>query len=379
MHIHPKRAIRWPWPALTSPARFRMVFVVAYALSAAGCSSEMSRARLTGFEAGRGARDAFVPGEQGRAADYALALDGVGAAEGALASDALAQRDTPIEPDSRRKRDQGTGPDQASPADAGPADSAGAADAPPGPSPSFYGDWESKTVIGDGNRNWSYAELVAADRMRLITDSRGTYARVEVRSGDNPLDFCCYDTDRAEVTGMQTVNNQPIFDNLGSGTQRYTLSVKFDGSWQTIYDDGNGAWGIFAQLHPPSASNPTWALSATDAIRLNVRGGDEQTSQIDVYKLSRADLALGKWIDFIVTIRYKRDNSGWITVQRRDEGESAFVEVLKVVDRPTLSYDSKVNGGAVGDHYMKFGFYRNRMPFTSVLYLDNFTRTTIAP
>src|SRR5574343_566058 len=140
---------------------------------------------------------------------------------------------------------------------------------------SFQGGWESGSVTGTGSGNWISLQAVAADRITLVNDSvrAGTYARVEVRPGDNPL-ACCYNTDRAEVSGMQYADGTPIYENLSSGIQRYSFSVKFDAGWQTIVDHGYGAWGIFLQLHGPDALPPALAFSATDQIRFNMLTGD---------------------------------------------------------------------------------------------------------
>ena len=86
---------------------------------------------------------------------------------------------------------------------------------------------------------------------------------------------------------------------------------------------------------------------------------------------------VGKWIDFIVTVKYAKDNTGFITIQRRDEGQTNFTQVLSITNTPTVQYDPNVNNGAVGNHYMKHGLYRNSQSFTSVLYLDGFTRTAV--
>jgi chitodextrinase len=245
--------------------------------------------------------------------------------------------------------------------------------------PSFWGDWESGTVTGSGNHNWGYKEAVAADRFTILSDGgarQGSrYARVEVRSGDNPLSSGS--TERAEVSYPQDASNRIIYENLNSGTQQYAFSVKFDPSWRTITSSGNGAWGIFLQLHGPNGSNPAWALSATDKIRLNTRLGNMTSNGVVVRDLSNGNLNIGKWIDFIVTVKYAKDNTGYITIQRRDEGQSSFTQVFSLTNTPTVQYDPNVNNGAVGNHYFKHGLYRNAQPFTSILYLDGFTRTAV--
>ena len=247
--------------------------------------------------------------------------------------------------------------------------------------PSFWGDWESGTITGSGNHNWQYKEIMAADRYTVLSNGgarQGSrYARVEVRPGDNPLSFCCSGTERAEVSFPQDANNKIIYENLNSGTQQYTFSVKFDPSWKTIADYGRGAWGIILQMHGPNASNPAWAFSVTDKIRLNTRMGDVTKNSNVFRELSNGSLNIGKWIDFVMTIKYAKDNTGYIKIMRRDEGQTAYTQVLNVTNIPTLQYDPNVNGGAVGNHYIKHGLYRNAQPFTSILYLDGFTRTAV--
>jgi hypothetical protein len=250
--------------------------------------------------------------------------------------------------------------------------------------PSFQGDWESGSVTGRGNRNWMGLEAVAADRFKLVSDGvrSGTYARVEVRSGDNPL-TCCESTERAEVYGMQDADSHPIFENLSSGIQRYSFSVKFDEGWKTIRDTNGGnksdAFGIFLQLHGPNAlgSASALAFSATDQIRFNTLVGDVNKSTITENNLSEGGLNIGHWIDFVFTVKYAADNTGFVKIMRRDEGDSSFQEVLNLTDTPTLQFDTRLNHGAVGNHYWKSGLYRNKQDFTSVLYLDGMTRESV--
>lgn len=246
--------------------------------------------------------------------------------------------------------------------------------------PSFTGDWESGSVTGKGNTNWRSLESVAPDRFTLINDGvrPGTYARVEVRSGDNPLAGCCYESDRAEVHGMQNADDSPLAENLASGTQQYHVSVKFDETWQPI--TGPGEFGMFLQLHGPDAfgTSPALAFNATDQIRLFTLTGDIDTSSAISHDMSNGSLNIGKWIDFIFTVGFAADDSGFINVSRRDEGDASFTQVLSLTNTPTLQYSSSFADGAVMDHYWKHGFYRSRQEFTSVVYLDGFTRQQVA-
>ena len=241
--------------------------------------------------------------------------------------------------------------------------------------PSFYGDWETGLVTGSGIHNWGGIESVAADRFTVINNGTARqgnyYARVEVLPGDDP--FKGYTTERAEVSGPNGGDGQDwrnqIYENTNSGIQQYSFSVRFDPSWQTIYDTGGGAWGIFLQLHGPDGASPVWALSATDSIRLNRQTSLTNSLPNTTHFLTNGSLNKGKWIDLIVTVKYAADKTGFITIQRRDEGQTSFAEVLNLQNIMTLKNDK--------DHYMKFGLYRNAMPFTSILYLDGYTRTAV--
>ncbi len=246
--------------------------------------------------------------------------------------------------------------------------------------PSFQGDWESGLVTGSGSANWIGIQAVASDRFTLVNDGvrQGTYARVEVRSGDNPLP-CCNNTERAEVYGMQNADNSQIFENLSSGTQRYSFSVKFDKSWTPISAPHSDPWGIFLQLHGNSPIPPALAFSATDQIRFNMFVGDTNSATIAKNELSNGALNAGHWIDFILTTKFTTDNSGFVNIKRRDEGESSFQEVLNLSNTPTLQFDSTAGEDAVKDHYWKSGLYRNSQNFTSVLYLDGMTREAVPP
>jgi len=251
--------------------------------------------------------------------------------------------------------------------------------------PSFWGDWESGTVIGTYAHNWGYEEAVSTDRISLLHDGLGRqgtyYAKVEVRNGDNPLAPSCAGTNRAEVSSMRDANNAKVYETESSGTKQYSFSVKFDNTWKQPVDngDGNGKYAIFCQLHGPDAlgTNPLFALSATDQIRLGFRGGDITTNSKVIYNLSDGSLNIGHWIDFIITIKFAKTATGTMLIQRRNEGATNFTDVLNLTNIPTLQYSPSVNGGAVGGHFMKYGLYRNNQTFTSILYLDGFTESTV--
>lgn len=244
--------------------------------------------------------------------------------------------------------------------------------------PSFHGDWESGTVTGRGSSNWRRMEAVGPDRITLVEDSvrRGKVARVEVRKGDNPLTFCCFDTDRAEVARMQNDDGTELPENLGSGNQQYSFSVKFDDTWQVIEKPGPSAFGVFLQLHGPNVFgvSPALAFNATDQVRFDMFTGDIDGSTVQRHDLANGSLNIGSWIDFVLTVGFAADNTGFVNILRRDQGESEFSKVLSITNTPTLQFSSSFADGAVMDHYWKHGLYRSRRDFTSILYLDGMTR-----
>jgi hypothetical protein len=244
--------------------------------------------------------------------------------------------------------------------------------------PTFWGDWETGQVTGSGDHNWDNTQIVTNASFTLLSDGGArqgiTYARVEV--GNSGCGAC---TERAEVLQMKDANDNIIYEGEDSGTVRYSFSVKFDPSWQTMEGDSNGAWGIFLQLHGPDelGTNPLFAFDANDQVYFGLRGGDITANQGTTTALSNSALNKGSWVDFILTIKYAKDSSGFAIVQRRDEGQTEYSEVLNLQNVATLQYSSGVNGGAVGPHYMKHGLYRNHEPITSILYLDGFTREVV--
>ncbi|MBL8025824.1 MAG: heparin lyase I family protein, partial [Fibrobacteres bacterium] len=222
----------------------------------------------------------------------------------------------------------------------------------------FYGDWESGSVVGVGNHNWGVSEVVSPDRFKVIRDNSARqgsyYARVEVRSGDDP--FNDGGTERAEVSQPNGVGGEwweeQIFENMQSGTQIYSFSVKFDSSWKNITNIAHtGAWGIFLQLHGPGGGSPVFALSATDKIRLNRQTTVNNAVPNIEYDLADGTILKGKWIDFVLTVRFDTAAAGFIKVERRNEGTANFAVVLDLKNVITLQ-----NGE---QHYIKHGLYRN--------------------
>ncbi len=67
-------------------------------------------------------------------------------------------------------------------------------------------------------------------------------------------------------------------------------------------------------------------------------------------------LALGMWTDLVFRMTFAADPTGQLTVWRRDQGQSAFAQVVDVSNVATLKYQGAAS--SVGDHYWKQGLYR---------------------
>jgi hypothetical protein len=246
----------------------------------------------------------------------------------------------------------------------------------------FNNGWEDGMVYYSyrvPNHWWGYSYYFP-DRLTILDDSLGAregkrYVKVELHSGDYRTGE---DAERAEVTEPVDCTGTVMYVNETTGAQQYKLSVKFDPTWQPFVNYGNGTWAIFVQLHGPDVlgSNPCWCLSASEGvIKMSTRAGDILVNRGIKYDLVNGSLNLGHWIDLIITVKYARDNTGYIVIQRRDEGQTNFTEVLNVQNVPTLQFQG--TNGSTDGHYIRHGLYRNEQKFTSIVYLDAFSISKI--
>jgi hypothetical protein len=150
-----------------------------------------------------------------------------------------------------------------------------------------------------------------------------------------------------------------------SQPQYVGFSVKLDANWPA--PDGSGTkWVILAQLHGPDAlgQSPIFCLKAESTFYVELRVGnkDDANNTWPTYALSDNALEKGKWVDFIVYIRYSKTN-GQVKVWRRDEGDAGFAQVANITTHDYLPYLPTLqwaNDGVVSaTSYWKFGIYRN--------------------
>lgn len=220
-----------------------------------------------------------------------------------------------------------------------------------------------------GAGEWSNKQVMRSDSYKIVTDivRTGNYAaRVEVRPGDNPLS-CCAGSERAEMHTLSKSDWTDMFETPASGTKYFGFSVRLAEDFQVP------EWSVLFQLHGPDNLNTNPSV-AIDLLGENFvfanRGGNitAQGSTNQHYTIS--PIVRGQWVDFIVKIKFAGDSTGAVTIWQRVEGQTTFTQVLDLPTIATLQHA----GGAIGNHYWKFGYYRKAANFTNVLWNDGFVR-----
>jgi hypothetical protein len=148
------------------------------------------------------------------------------------------------------------------------------------------------------------------------------------------------------------------------------------------------------QLHSPDASGgpPAFALCADDTFHAQMLAGDligangQRRNAISL-PFTNGELRLGHWIQFLIDVVWAYDSHGSLAVYRRDEGETAFTQILTQAEQPTLQFNSQfpdsqntgppLPSGPKYLHYWKAGYYRSVSPgVTSRLWLGPIVRGT---
>lgn len=209
----------------------------------------------------------------------------------------------------------------------------------------------------------------------LLGEERGQSAGAIAHFTVSPGDDCLKTTgERSEVVlgGWESTSRFQVTGD--EGVEYYRVSVKLAPGWVEPQVNSRGyAWGIFFQLHGPNeyGASPAVALHAEDRFSLFVLGGDMTTKVGFKRSLGRSDLKVGRWVDFVLKIKWAPDVSGAIAVFRRDEGEHAWENVIDIGAVPTLQYR-----GSEGpkQHYWKAGFYRSESQHMNSLWLGPIIR-----
>lgn len=250
----------------------------------------------------------------------------------------------------------------------------------------FLSDWSKAPATGTAN-NWAHKQVWTSSRIRGVQDDtspkKGIVGSIQVFPGDK---VGGWSGERAEYLGMQNRYGAAFPVTASSGHEFYGTSIKLPTTWKAPYGtskDGGYTWGIFFQLHGPDSLNasPAIAMSAQKDFHISLLGGDVYNGGTRSsargpasYGFSNPNLALGRWVQFMLDVVWKADKTGYLAVYRRDEGQTGWTRVVELRNVATLMYKY---GNPVGPHYWKTGYYRNGgLNFTSQLWLGPTVRGT---
>jgi FG-GAP-like repeat/Polysaccharide lyase len=198
-----------------------------------------------------------------------------------------------------------------------------------------------------------YGEQIM-DGCRFQADGNVTWhglaaARVEVQVGDDPLNLG-ENSNRAEMLVMQTASGTQIHEGPSSGMQFYATSYYFPPTWS----GQQWPWSAFAPTDCSSGSQNqcnSWSYVmqfygwAALMAASTAPGGVEHYSFAGQNFTTNGDIALGQWTDFVFQVNW---GTGGYVIYRRDQGHSAFTQVL-------AGNNTVPSGGGI---YYKQGLYR---------------------
>jgi hypothetical protein len=239
---------------------------------------------------------------------------------------------------------------------------------------SFLSDFDSDVRRG----RWAYIEVMAVNRLTAsgMTSHRKAAAVVDVQPGDNPMS-CCVGTERAEVAHMRAAAGGVLYESLESGTQYFALSYKFPADFKTIALTTPKAFQILLQLHGPDSlgSSPALALDVKGGrFALRTNGGDMADGNRYVERtFFDSSLNYGGWTDLVMRIKFAAEDTGSVTIWRRNESETRFREVLHLDGIPTLQYHTARKISPTR-HYWKQGLYRSAASFRNTLWMGPIAR-----
>jgi hypothetical protein len=242
---------------------------------------------------------------------------------------------------------------------------------------SFLSDFAADPRQG----KWGYLQVMNLDRLTAsdITNHRKVAAKVDVRSGDNPMS-CCVGTERAEVAHMKSVDSNLLFyETADSGTQYFAVSYKFPADFKSLAPGTWKGFQIILQLHGADALSapPAFALdvmSSRFAVRTNA-GDLVDGNRYVTHEFFDGSLNLGNWTDFMIRIKFATDATGSVTVWRRNETETRFRQVMQADGIPTLQYNSG-RKNVHGRHYWKQGLYRSKTSVPNTFWMGPMARAT---
>lgn len=236
---------------------------------------------------------------------------------------------------------------------------------------------------------WMGRDVWAPDRITNVTTpgypGTSSVYRFVVQPGDKVGGWT---GERAEFSGIRTAKGV-LWENEGSGTQYYAFSVYIPTGWKPPEVDPSAkvAWGTFLQLHGPLGflNAPPVSIDLINHYTVSVRGGDADVLgnwHGKTYELTDGGaIRPDRWEDFVLMIRFARDEKGEVRLWRRTDG--ILTRVFELTGVPTLVFKPTVEAKApnstqrmlAGAHYWKQGFYRSKSPnVTTTLYQTGMVR-----
>lgn len=259
----------------------------------------------------------------------------------------------------------------------------------------FIGDFENGVMakIGVPNTWRDYAPgQPRQNEHRWKLDStfvrQGRYSmRIELRPTDTSKSGA---SDRAEVKGMNSPSGHVEYINDKNNIQYIAFSVRVDTNWQSpVNPADSNAHSLIIQLKKDASidgghnltTGPAFSFQVSDKFYVKTNTGLITNFQRKIYTLSNDTLRRGKWVDFVIKIKFAVDSTGEILVWRRDNygTNKTFTNVLAVRHTNTLLYYFANSVKTVPKHILHYGLYTSRQPppgVTNILWLDGFTMAT---
>lgn len=233
----------------------------------------------------------------------------------------------------------------------------------------------AEPIVEDWSRARGSYDLhaVAPDRFAIVTESESATksARFTVQGGDK---FKTSTGERSEVVLGGPRDTSPFAVWGDEGVEYYRISVKLESGWrQPEFNVYGQRWGLFFQVHGPNTytAPPAVSLHAEDKFGLFILGGDMAKKRGGYQYVKNPTLVTGKWVDFILGVKWSVGTDGWVMLYRRDEGESKWDLVSDVKSVPTLQY---LGAPVAEKHYWKAGFYRSESSNSNTLWLGPIVR-----
>lgn len=191
--------------------------------------------------------------------------------------------------------------------------------------------------------------------------------RIECR----PNDIGGNGNERAELRGMLDAKGNDILEQKTGITKFIGFSVMLDKKYQPPAPNKKGEEGhqTLIQLHQIAEGkdfddvHPAIALNVTDRffVKISARelNGEPLKNNVFEFTPMGKKLLLGKWIDFVLEIKFAIDETGYVKIWRRNEGEKNYSLIFNKFNITTLHWDKTIKPKRALEHTWHLGVYRS--------------------